>query len=69
MMAITIEQNAEIYNYFVAQYRKASFRMLPGDIPVFQSKEDVDQWIATFSRMPDVIKQYGARHVDDLDDF
>ena len=55
-MAITIEQNAEVYNYFIEKYRKAPFRMLPGDIPVFKSKEEVDQWIATFSRMPEVIK-------------
>ena len=68
-MAITIEQNAEVYNYFIEKYRKAPFRMLPGDIPVFKSKEEVDQWIATFSRMPEVIKKYGARHVDDPDDF
>ncbi len=68
-MAITIEQNTEVYNYFIEQYRKAPFRMLPGDIPVFKSKDDVDRWIATFSRMPGVIKQCVGRHADDPDDF
>ena len=60
----------EIHAYFIEQYKKAPFRMMLGNLPKdFQSKEDVDSWIETFSK----IRQYALKnkgcHVDDDDDF
>ena len=35
----------EVQKYFLAKYQKASFRVVPGHWPDFESKEQVDEWI------------------------
>lgn len=36
---------SEVEEYFWERYKKASFRVVPGHWPDFQSKEEVDTWI------------------------
>lgn len=60
----------EVRAYFIEQYKKAPFRMLPGDLPNnFHSKEDVDSWIETFSKLRQYALKYKGCHVEDNDDF
>jgi len=35
----------EVGKYFMQQYNKAKFRVVPGHWPDFESKEEVDAWI------------------------
>lgn len=35
----------DIQEYFSEKYKGASFRVVPGHWPNFQSKEEVDRWI------------------------
>ncbi len=60
----------EIYEYFVQQYEKAPFRMLTHEIPNdFTSKEDVDLWIETFTKVSQYALKNRGHHVEDDDDF
>jgi hypothetical protein len=40
----------EVEAYFIEQYKKASFRVVPGHWPEFKSKEEVDKWIAIYKK-------------------
>jgi nitrogen regulatory protein PII-like uncharacterized protein len=60
----------DVYDYFIQQYEKASFRVVPGHWPDFESKEDVDKWIKMTQDMLNFFgKKYANKHVDDNDDF
>jgi hypothetical protein len=37
--------NPEIEEYFIEQYKKSGFRVVPGHWPEMNTKEDVDDWI------------------------
>ena len=60
----------EIYEYFIQQYEKAPFRMLAHELPNdFSSKEDVDFWIETFTKVSQYALKNRGQHVEDDDDF
>ena len=60
----------EIHKYFIEQYKKAPFVMMPEHLPKdFKSKEDVDLWIKTHNRLIQIARQYKGWQVDDDDDF
>ena len=60
----------ELYEYFVQQYEKAPFRMLAHELPNdFTSKEDVDLWIETFTKVSQYALKNRGHHVEDDDDF
>jgi hypothetical protein len=60
----------DVYDYFIQQYEKASFRVVPGHWPDFESKEKVDRWIKMTQDMLNFSsKKYANKHVDDNDDF
>ena len=61
----------EVYRYFAEQYKKAPFVMagkLPDD---FSSKEEVDQWIETWSNAASTVRKCPRHSLldDDPDDF
>lgn len=41
----------EVQKYFLEQYKKASFRVVPGHWPNFKNNEEVDQWIAETKKL------------------
>ena len=43
--------NPEIEDYFVEQYEKSGFRVVPGHWPEMETKEDVDNWIDTHNKV------------------
>lgn len=60
----------DVYDYFIQQYEKASFRVVPGHWPDFATKEEVDRWIKMTQDMLNFFSEkYANKHVDDNDDF
>lgn len=45
----------EVWRYFIGQYEKCSFRVVPGHWPDFKSKEDVDKWIQVSEKISNVL--------------
>lgn len=48
----------DIKKYFLEQYTKARFRVVPGHWPDFQSKNEVDQWFVTMNELVQFAKIY-----------
>jgi hypothetical protein len=40
-----ISESSEIEKYFYEKYRNANFRVVPGNWPKFETKEEIDKWI------------------------
>lgn len=40
-----------VKEYFHEQYKKADFSVVPGHWPDFKTKEEVDEWLDTMSRL------------------
>lgn len=47
----------DVFEYFKEQYEKASFRVVPGHWPDFESKEEVDRWISMHETLSDEIME------------
>lgn len=54
--------NEEVMEYFKAKYQQASFRVVPGHWPNFQTKEEVDEWINSMNELSELaISMKGKR--------
>lgn len=45
------ERSMSVNEYFHEQYKSADFRVVPGHWPDFKTKEEVDEWLDTMSRI------------------
>lgn len=45
----------EIEDYFMEQYNKANFKVVPGHWPEMKTKKDVDDWIKKTENIMNII--------------
>lgn len=45
------QQREEARKYFIEEYRKQDFRVVPGHWPDFANKDEVDKWIDIMSKL------------------
>lgn len=53
--------NKDVYDYFLEQYEKVPFKVVPGHWPDFKSKEHVDRWISLLNTM----YEYAENEIED----
>lgn len=51
------KQHDEIMAYFFEKYEKASFRVVPGHWPDFQTKEEVDEYIDATEKIMEAFRK------------
>mgnify|MGYP001052912890 FL=1 len=51
------QKHDEVTAYFFERYEKASFRVVPGHWPDFQTKEEVDEYIDAIEKIMEAFRK------------